>query len=383
MVRRITSAPLERQTLALEFHDGGYVFTRAASEELLSGRPRIRRFEFELCRKSALLGDVPVDQFWFARNTLYGQRHSAARNQQAIVDCFWSLCFREGSVLEDDVQDSYILLKLLPDARSNGSRRIFEDAVPTRLAGRREAEEERIAHLESMLAAVDSETDLETFRDRTAELLGPPEYPPAVRQRYQTMEQELLGAGRDALQQSGEDGLAVAMQQWQAWMRTVGRRSGNAEEKLILDIFSYECRAALHRAYSAVWAELLPRLVTQFQLTRESELFHRLWHLDLCGPPLPGRRRFHLFHGHVFGLHPAAASFIQTPTGAAMIGAALREGDVGPAFRRLLSGLLLAVFDYAEHMQLMTVTRNGRLRRAEADDEDQADYREWQDRMRS
>lgn len=379
MVRRTLTAPVQRTIQALEFSNGGYRLSRE-TDGSGSCRQLVSRFEFELCRKQAQFGDVPVDQFWFAHGSLYGQRKSAARNRQPISECFWSLCWREGSVLEDDIQETYILLKLLPHARSNGSRRVFKDAVLARTA---RSQVELIANLNASLSvSTDKETDLEAFRDQTAVLLGPPEYSDTTWRRYKEMEQELLGEGRSALQRSGEKGLTAPLARWQEWMRKVARRSGNAEDKQILDIFSYECRTALHRAYSAVWAELLPQLADRFQLTHESQLFHRLWHLDLCGPPLPGKQRFHLFHGHVFGLHAGTALFAQTQAGAELIGAALREGDVGPAFRRLLSGLLVALHDYADRGETMAQVRKTPRSYADNAESDEADFHEWKRRKR-
>jgi hypothetical protein len=132
MVRRTQQEPVERLTQVLDFHDGGFVLSRQTDDGPISCHRRGRRFEFELCRKRAQFGSVAVDQFWMDHATIYGQRNQRAANYEAIVEGFWGLCWREGSVLLDEVQDSYLLAKLLPYARSNGSRRVFEDAVPAR-----------------------------------------------------------------------------------------------------------------------------------------------------------------------------------------------------------------------------------------------------------
>ena len=157
-----------------------------------------RRFSFSLCRNKSQFGDVPIDQFWMDHSTVYGQRNSHAVNYEAIVEYFWSLCRREGSELDGPVQESYMLASLLPEARSNGSRRVFEDAVPQRATV---AHRQRLLHaLDQHLAAGrESEVDIVSFRDQTAKLLTTsPSYAEGVWNCYRQYEQELFGEGRGA-----------------------------------------------------------------------------------------------------------------------------------------------------------------------------------------
>ncbi|MCA9118303.1 MAG: hypothetical protein KDA79_24735, partial [Planctomycetaceae bacterium] len=144
-----------------------------------------------------------------------------------------------------------------------------------------------------------------------------------------------------------------------------GRRGGNSDQKRILDILSYEARAAVHRCYSAVWVGIIDTLSECDGWSAEADRFHKLWHLDQCWQgDDEGRSNFHLFHGHIFGLHPACADFVETPTGRQLIGEWLASGhdpscgqavgipdSAAPQFERLLGGILIAVMAYASRHQ--------------------------------
>ena len=67
-----------------------------------------KMFELDLCRKQTSMGNVPVDQFWIDRRLIYGDGRQAARTRQSIIAIYWALCWRESSVFEDEVEDSYI-----------------------------------------------------------------------------------------------------------------------------------------------------------------------------------------------------------------------------------------------------------------------------------
>lgn len=85
-------------------------------------------------------------------------------------------------------------------------------------------------------------------------------------------------------------------------------------------------------------------------------VFHRFWHLDLCWPSNESSdANFHLFHGHIIGLHPATGLFVQTDAGNQLLGDWLAIAPQGwerssnpetPELRRLLYGLFVAIADY-------------------------------------
>jgi hypothetical protein len=360
MVRRNSIPPVERITQVFELHDGDCALTFNPQDRLFSSSPRLRQYSFQLCRKATQFGDIRVDQVWMPHGSVYGQRNSTASNRDSIVNAFWSLCRRAGSDEEDDgVKDSYLLAKLLPEVRSNGSRRVFQDAVTARetIALRQRL----LSSLEERLASGrNHRLDMVSFRDQTAILLGPPSYEEEVWCRYRHYEAELFDEGHQALEQGRDAEGALA--RWRSWMTGVSRRRGNDLDKLVLDIFSYECRAALHRCYSAVWVELLPLLTERYAFTNETVRFHRLWHLEQSTDSNDLRAQFHLFHGHIFGLHPGTYLFAQTRTGGELIGEALIEPRLGPAFERLLNGLMLAMYEFSERTQGNRDRRRGRAR---------------------
>lgn len=308
---------------------------------------RGRRYSFELYRKQTHFGDVPVDQFWMNLCGLYGDRKKSGRNHGVIVEYYWAQCTKALTIFEDAVVDSYILANLLPYVRRYGSRHVFADAIPAAPQRFEVKKAEWSAQLDAQLAASRHEAlDMQAFHSRTAELLGPPTLTPAQEAAYRTLADELLGEGRAALGRWGKPGLQVPILKFQNWMQTFARRSGNEDKKFALDMLSYECRAALQRCYSAVWYELIRQLERKYGLDAASVQFHRLMHVDVQFPSQLPNADFHLFHGHVFALHPGLGPFLQTPTGGALVGDYLQaDGDDLP-FRRLLHGIWVGLIDY-------------------------------------
>lgn len=319
-------------------------------------------FTFELCRKQTLLGSLPLDQWWVRKPGLYGERGNASPNRQAIVDCFWSLCQAEGSALDDRfIQEVYILATLLPHARSNGSRRVFADASLTK--NEHEVELNRTAvieQLELMLqSASEEELDVLSFYRQTGDVLGPPAYEADVQNCHAGFADEILDEACDAFRLGGTEGLQLALDRWADKMKEIGRRSGHAIEKTVLDVLSYECRTAFHQCYSAVWLTLLEKLQGRFSLTDEGVLFHRLWHLDQRMPSNESNDHdFHFFHGHLFGLHPACGDFICTPTGAALVGELVMAPTNVTRHQRFLNGMLIAIHQYALRNDVAKELRN-------------------------
>lgn len=320
-----------------------------------SARPAPRtassRVSVHLSHKPIRLGELAFEQFWIPHPGLYGERNRESPNRQAIIDWFWRLCESEGSSQDDQaIQESYVLASLLPLARSNGSRRVFADAAQYRNDRRRQPQrKERLRELDGMLrVAQDEGIDSQEFHNRTADILGPPHYSEEVIACYDRLAAEILHDACAEFREGGIDGLKLATARWVAKTNTIGRRRGHVHEKQALDILSYECRAAFHRCYSATWFAILKKLAEEFDLSQESRLFHRLWHLDQ-GRDLPGRPddRFHVFHGHIFGLHPACGDFLCTETGRRLTGDLLAAPGHDPCHQRFLHGLLIAVFDYA------------------------------------
>jgi hypothetical protein len=308
-----------------------------------------RVFRFKLCRKAGLLGPVPIDHWWMDLRTLYGQRNRPAINHDAIVDYYRALCRHHGSDDEIQVRESYVLAKLLPRVRSHASRRIFKDAyLFTRGPATWDVRDRAVADLEVLLqAGGDHRLAARTFRDETAKILGPPRLGQVVAACYEQFTTELLSEACARLGCGDEGGLDIAFRRWDEAMRVWGRRRGFPVEKQVLDVISYECRAAFHRCYSATWCELLRHLTERHGLDHAGQDFHAFWHLDqIQNPERDVPDRFDLFHGHVFALHAAGALLLQTQSGRALVGEWLVASEREGPFCRILNALLIAAYSY-------------------------------------
>lgn len=112
-----------------------------------------RTFDFSLCRKSERFGSVEVDHWWMPITDLYQQRQRRGHdlNHRRVIDCFWAMVLNDGPNPECDVRESYLLARLVPHVRSQGSRAVFSDAWPyspeMRLTRRRREEDEELQAL--------------------------------------------------------------------------------------------------------------------------------------------------------------------------------------------------------------------------------------------
>jgi hypothetical protein len=332
---------------------------------------------FHFDRKKEKLGSVEVDQWWMPITRLYGQRQRGGRpeNREAILAAFWELAKQAGTHTDPEVGESYLLGRLVPFVRSDGSRRVFRDAFIRNKRGGRSA---RVEELDALIRAGSQlAIDELEFHRRSADILGPPTLPREAAAEYTRMAADLLGPARDLLPIDEAQAVTSVERTWNDWMNSIARRSGNVTAKQVLDILSYEARAALHRAYSAVWSEaLLPWLRMKHRLSSASVEFLTFWHTDPCREAADASGYFHVFHGHVFGLHPAGAAFICTPAGCELLGDWLAEpepdvsDDYGSwsraingadsraahrergrcSYRRLLNGILVAVYEYERRL---------------------------------
>lgn len=307
-----------------------------------------RYFSFEFCRKSTDFGGTPVDQFWLALDSIYGRRGVQPRNYEVLIELYWAQCMQALTVFDDDTVDSFILAKLLPYFRRHGSRRIFDDAILTSSRRPGERKYDLVRQLDLQLATSRHGTlDLETFHRKTNALLGRPDLSAEAEACYHELAEELLEEGRAAIGRWGpKDGIQASISKLEHWMRTFARRSGHEDRKLALDMLSYEARAAVHRCYSSVWYLVLDRLTQKYELDEASVQFHRLMHFDIQLPSNVPGARFHLFHGHVFGLHPGLSVFLRTRTGGELIGDYLRGNGGDRPLRQLLNGFCTALADY-------------------------------------
>jgi hypothetical protein len=339
-------------------------------------RPFDADVTFRLCRKPETLGLVEIDHWWLPTPTVIASAGKRPGNFKAVLDAYWQLCRQAETDRDPGVAESYLLANLLPHVRSIGSRRVVADG---RLGGHGAKAQDNRASLDDHLrsAPLDPISEVQ-FRDQTADILGPAELPPEFRERYQKRCDELFGGLTETLSTKPDLAITEVIGRWQEWKRGVGRRAGREDDKRVLDVLSYEARAALYRCYSAIWQEILLPYVRIFrQLSWESYDFLEFWHLAQVREAVAGDQYFHLFHGHVFGLHPAGSGFIRTPTGKSLLGnwlQAERDPEVRSidfpvrraaadrarqAYGKVLQGLLIAVYDYAGRRADVQLTRSG------------------------
>jgi hypothetical protein len=304
-------------------------------------------FEFELCRKQNVpFGPVDVDQWWMEVTPLYAQRQNRklqSRNHSQVIEHYWAKCHQEHATLEREAQERFLLASLLPLMRSQGSRKVFDDAFLR--AGRRADQVLDVLNLDALLrGSREKVLTTEDFYDKSLKLLGRAEWPPELRQKYESLSATLLDKACDSLSRHSNTGAAieVARVQWDSLMRQFGRRSRCDQEKLVLDVISYESRAAFHHCYSNVWYYgLLPKLKRDYGVNEESLYFMYFWHTIRV---IQGQS---LFHGHVFGLHPGTARFLLTATGRELMGEWLQDTCNDVSHSRLLYGLFLSLCEYS------------------------------------
>lgn len=374
--RRVTLNPTMAKSSSIDLRfwlvDDDWQFQSETSESSRLRTHDAPVFSIKLYRRAALFDDVEVDQFGMAVPSVYGQRNRSAPNAEACAEYFRERCATSRGGMDDEAQETYILSKLLPVVRSNGSRRVFEDAMLSK-AGGIKGISAAIQNLERQLRAFRFDRmEREAFYRFTKEILRPTHFSKEIKNLYQRRQEDLLGESRRAMKVSVASGLQKARAVWQGWMKGISRRSGNELEKQVLDIFSYECRAAMHRCYSTLWNDLSAQLAERYSWTDESLAFHRLWHLTPIHEENDSQYLF-LFHSHVFALHPGTFLFVQCPTGGALIADHLRRPKDEAAYLRLLHGLAVAFNDYVARGKDIDARRQAARRRDTRTDVDQVD----------
>jgi hypothetical protein len=310
------------------------------------------RFSFALHKHPLTEGPDGLVMWSMPRATVYPTRGRAPKNLQPILDYYLlkQKAFKRDA--EPDVQETYILASLLRWVRSGGSRKVIADSAQRVTRGPRL--NRLITDLNDLLAGGRHSTmDGQTFADKTAGLIGPVEYDAEFRARYEQMAALLLEPARAMMREDARQGARLALDRWLHWVEGFGRHRGHELDKRVLDVLSYESRAAFHQAYSEVWIDLVSVLAHKYQWPRATVRFHLLWHTQRRYPAQQeGMGDFHLFHGHVLALHPATDLLLLTKTGVELVRDAMepKEDPVmsQSALYRLLNGLFLAVYFYDE-----------------------------------
>ena len=310
-------------------------------------------FSFELCRRpKAEFGTVVVDQWWMPVTPLYGQRRGdtkLAHNHSEILQLYWAFAIHDAATQERDAQERFLLATLVPFTRGEGSRTIFADAFL------RAPKQSEVLELNTWLESSRNKLMCrKEFHEKSRQLLGRTEFPEETQELYNHVCGQLLDEPCAALAEDDiETATSIVRKEWDRLMRTIGRRGGHAEEKIVLDVLSYEARAAFHHCYSVAWLELISHLAREERFGIETARFLRFWHTDL----IDSETHESLFHGHVFGLHPASGPFVMTQTGGEFLGDWLSAPTSSKALGRLLHGLFLALYAYQENRSSLAEER--------------------------
>lgn len=308
-------------------------------------------FNFDLCRKVISLGDHTFDQYWMRRNGLYGNRKTMSRNHRSVIDCFWELCCDAGSahdMEESDIRETFLLAKLLPFVRSNASQKVFRDASLQHYNDKQtKAFQAYVKELDDFWLPNNGTKTMQEFYDVIASCVGPAGYEPDVFRAYDKYISDIMQDSSSCKVRP-----LATIEKWKKLISSVGRRSGRTIEKQALDILSYECRAAFHKCYSAVWYYLILNVLrNEFGLSESAMTFHGMWNIDLVLPSNESSEvNFHLFHGHIFGLHPAFGYLVNTVRGRQVIGDLISEPTNELVQGKFLNcGLVAAQFYAAKH----------------------------------
>lgn len=296
-----------------------------------------------LCRRELELGNRMVQQCWMRKPGLYGTRNQISSNHRAVLMAFRHLVLNDGDPDDRGVAEAHLLASLLPVSRSNGAQRIFPDAS-ARVRDRRDSS--HLEALDEMLKASSHERRTwHEFDVQNREALGFPDYGEEVWGRYRELSAQLFDQAISIWPDDLDTSIASVHSQWDQMTKSFGRRRGCQEEKQILDILSFESKAAFSQCYSAIWVELIPVLSAEQTDPSLFESFHSLWHLEqrILSEPHPQ----HLLHGLVLGLHPAFGDLLATNSGRKIVGGLLESPSNQEEQERFLHAGLVSLHHYA------------------------------------
>ena len=336
-------------------------------------------YRFLFNYKSLVLGKIRFDQFWLPISTLYKQRKRPAANFDPIIDFYWKCARMKGTHQDPGVLETYLLAKLLPNARNNNSRKVFKNAI---LKSNQSKDFKEIQDLNQSLTDSSNQTVSELiFWEQTGKILGPPEYEPFVLEKYNEMSGPLFQEAHEAIDHTSPDIFESFEKKWLELIKKYGKPKGYELEKRVLDILSYESRAQVHRCYSWFWTAILPAMCKWFSFNDEAQLFHKLWHLSPICESSENGSPLHLFHGHVFALHPAGGMMLKTNAGRGIMEDFLTT-KTNNDYERFLNALLISIFHYeniysnrveTQGSKTETITEDIEYRIQQRDDEDEED----------
>lgn len=299
-------------------------------------------YEFRLCRRrDVAFGPVRIDQWWMPITPLYAQRGTSDTqmdNHREILRMYWGAVRAEGATRHRETQERFLLASLVPHIRAEGSRTVFADAFLRPPSPQENAE--FLSDLKKAIRGPWRGRLIDEFASKSWDCLGRAKFHENMQAVYDQICGDLFpNACRELEEDAPDQAVATVVAAWERLMRVIGRRAGNDDRKTVLDVISYECRAAFHDCYSLCWTSLIAALQQGDGLDATSASFHRFWHTVDRG--LQQR----IFHGGVFGLHPASGPLLRTDVGRALVGNWLTS-PTDDNFETLLQGLFYALWWY-------------------------------------
>ncbi len=270
-----------------------------------------------VCDKEATLGIESFRQFWLKNSSVYGGRRTFADNREAILGFFHRAAVQQGGGADHhSAGETWLLASLASEIRSNKAQEVFPDASFSNCSsGRRHRQ---ITDLDALLsAAINDERNCNEFYHHSRNVCELADMLSEVVQEYLRLESQLYEGVLDGWVEEPEICEQLVRERWRDWMYRARRSSCRRDFKDVLNILSYESKAALHQCYSLLWVHLAGAFAEQ-EGSNFVNQFHRFWHCDYR-VPTDGVHDMHLLHGHIFGLHPAFALMIQTATGGGII----------------------------------------------------------------
>ena len=295
--------------------------------------------------KQTTLADQTFRQFWIPKPGLFGIRNQRSGNHAAVLDFYQTLCFDRVNDQDENPAKTHLLASLLPSVRNNKAQGIFPDACVTPPKGCSVTQSFDSNELELLLqGSKDERTSVVDFCNSNRKAVEFPEYPESTFELYRDFESELFA---DAARWWSDPVAATkrTMERWSKWHKDIGRRGGNNSKKEVLNILSFESKAAFQQCYSALWVELIPHLIEGQENQLFSQRFHTLWHLDHRFRS-SGQRDAHLFHGLVFALHPVFGKLLTTEEGSRLVGKTVANPDDVASQERFLHAGLVSLHLY-------------------------------------
>ncbi len=300
----------------------------------------------ELRSRELLLREHIVTQFWVDKRTLVARNGTFGKNFQPILDHFYHQAYQLTGE-NGEAMETHLLATLWPEVRHDAAQLIFPDAsLKRRSAG---YQKELLQQLDQMLrTSRDKRSTLFEFHERSRNAVGFPTLSVEEMSLYRGWSAQLFEGLEDIWPHDLADAISKLKERWEVWKKRFGRRSNSHLQKTVLNMLSFESKAAFHQCYSAAWTAVLPRLANAAVRPDIFTNFHGLWHLDQRVPISGNRQDLHLLHGLVLGLHPAFSLLISTPIGQELIGDAVANTTDIAAQERFFHAALIAIYQYED-----------------------------------